>query len=325
MKKVMKIIGVLFGIVMALLLVSKINHEIQKKSELKKTNALIHITEIQGEKYAYSRFGDSAKTAVLIAGQGTISPLYDFKALASNLSTHMTLVIPERAGYGYSSIHNGSRDIDTILEQTRKTVFASEAKAPYVLIAHSMGALEAIRWAQKYPEEVRAIVGLDPAVPTVYDSFPIPPATIMNGVRFAVSCGGSRLISNLIPEYLTPHLNDEEKSEYRSLVHRVAFNKTVCNEMKAIKPNATKIKNAEQPNAIPKLFFISNGEEIPLQNWKETLSAYLQNTLNKEIITLDCGHYLHNYEPQRIAGAITTFLEKTALSDSLTSQQAGTL
>lgn len=34
-----------------------------------------------------------------------------------------------------------------------------------------MGFLEALRWAQKYPEEVAALVGLDPATPEVYQTF----------------------------------------------------------------------------------------------------------------------------------------------------------
>lgn len=37
-----------------------------------------------------------------------------------------------------------------------------------VLAAHSMGFLEALHWARKYPEEVSVLVGLDPAVPQVY-------------------------------------------------------------------------------------------------------------------------------------------------------------
>lgn len=36
---------------------------------------------------------------------------------------------------------------------------------PYVLCPHSLSGLEALYWAQKYPDEVEAIVGLDMAVP----------------------------------------------------------------------------------------------------------------------------------------------------------------
>ena len=32
---------------------------------------------------------------------------------------------------------------------------------PYVLCPHSLSGLEALYWAQKYPDEVEAIVGLD--------------------------------------------------------------------------------------------------------------------------------------------------------------------
>lgn len=36
---------------------------------------------------------------------------------------------------------------------------------PFVLAPHSMSGLEALYWAQQYPEEVKAIVGLDPVTP----------------------------------------------------------------------------------------------------------------------------------------------------------------
>ena len=48
---------------------------------------------------------------------------------------------------------------------------ALKVPTPVVLCAHSMGFLEALRWAQKYPEEVAALVGLDPATPEVYQTF----------------------------------------------------------------------------------------------------------------------------------------------------------
>ena len=55
-----------------------------------------------------------------------------------------------------------------MVEEYRRALAACGRPVPVVLAAHSMGFLEALHWASKYPEEVSALVGLDPAVPEVY-------------------------------------------------------------------------------------------------------------------------------------------------------------
>lgn len=41
-------------------------------------------------------------------------------------------------------------------------------KGPFILLPHSMSGLEAIRWKQMYPDDVKAIIGLDMATPKTY-------------------------------------------------------------------------------------------------------------------------------------------------------------
>ncbi len=47
----------------------------------------------------------------------------------------------------------------------------ADIKGPYLLIPHSMSGLEAIYWAQNFPNEVSGIVSIDMAVPYSYDGF----------------------------------------------------------------------------------------------------------------------------------------------------------
>ena len=78
------------------------------------------------------------------------------------------VLIPSKFGYGHSGLTDAPRDVDTVVEEYRGVLAALERPLPVVLAAHSMGFLEALHWARKYPEEVSALVGLDPAVPQVY-------------------------------------------------------------------------------------------------------------------------------------------------------------
>jgi len=82
------------------------------------------------------------------------------------------IAVVEKSGYGWSERCNSSRDIGTMLEETRKALDLSGENGPYVLFPHSMSGLEAIYWAQKYPDEVIAIIEMDPTTPGSIEVLP---------------------------------------------------------------------------------------------------------------------------------------------------------
>ena len=59
-----------------------------------------------------------------------------------------------------------------------------------------MSGLEALYWAQKYPDEVEAIIGLDMAVPDHYDEMNISIPTITLG-QYGAKLGITRWIPSL--------------------------------------------------------------------------------------------------------------------------------
>ncbi len=69
------------------------------------------------------------------------------------MSVDYRTVVVEKAGYGYSDVSDISRDIDTILEETREALTQAGEEGPYILYPHSMSGIEALYWAQKYPDE----------------------------------------------------------------------------------------------------------------------------------------------------------------------------
>ena len=221
--------------------------------------------------------GQGDHTFVLMAGSGTRFPTTDFKPLWSLLSTHSKVAIVDRAGYGWSDITKKSRDLDTMLDESREALKQAGLTAPYILVPHSMSGLEAIYWGQKYPDEVQAIIGLDPAVPEYYEKVKLPPLFVFSIISYL-----SRY------NILTPDM---------------------VNEAKHIKENAQKIKNNPLPSHIPIYYFISNGKGLRVENWEEILVNFLSNFKNHKHMTLDCGHYVHKHEAEKIASEIKLFIE----------------
>lgn len=103
--------------------------------------------------------GDGPETIVVLSGAGIASPILDFKNVSDSLSKKYKVVIVERAGYGYSEDSNQSRDVMEVLSETRQALSQANVSGPFIILSHSMASLESLAWQEKYPDEVKALVG----------------------------------------------------------------------------------------------------------------------------------------------------------------------
>lgn len=213
--------------------------------------------------------GQGEKTFVFMSGSGTACPTFDFKPLWSLLSKNHRIAVVEKAGYGWSDSTNNPRDIDTLINDSREALKLAGLEPPYILVPHSLSGLEAIYWAQKYPQEVKAIIGLDPRIPTFEK---MPPKI---GVKLFQLWG--------------------------------VFTSDMINEINYLRENMEKIKSLPLPKATPIYFFISTRNGI--RNWKELLTEYLSDFDLSKHAFLKCGHYVHRFEAVKIADEINAFVE----------------
>ncbi|WP_251035323.1 alpha/beta fold hydrolase [Paenibacillus polymyxa] len=193
MRVVLKRLGygalAILGVLLLIIVISFTNHTIKLKSELTiltPPGAMVNVNNHQMHVYTE---GAGSQTLVFLSGGGTSAPVLDFKALYSRLSEQYRIAVVEKAGYGFSETAKVSRDIDTILEETRTALTLSGQNPPYVLFPHSMSGIEALYWAQRYPNEVKAIIGLDPAIPEVYEAYPLPSVGMMSLTSFGSTNG----------------------------------------------------------------------------------------------------------------------------------------
>lgn len=120
------------------------------------------MVDVNGKMVHVYTEGEGDLTLVFMAGHGTSYPTLDFKPLWMRMVDNYRIAVVEKSGYGWSETSNTPRDLDTTLEETRLALEMAGEKSPYVLIPHSMSGLEAIYWAQKHPDEIKAIIGFDP-------------------------------------------------------------------------------------------------------------------------------------------------------------------
>lgn len=305
---------VLTGIISMFVLiiaVSFINHKIQLGKEEKLFVPTGQLVEVNGHQMHVYSEGDGEETLIFLSGGGTSSPVLDFKSLYSLLSDKYKIAVVEKAGYGFSEVTNTDRDIDTILGETREALLKAGVEGPYILFPHSMSGIEALKWAQVYPDEVNAIVGLDMAVPAAYNDFDINMFLVRLGA-FAANTGLTRWIPNLSESDAIKYgtLTDEEKELYKAVFFRRTSTKNMINEIKNIKANAQAVKETGKPN-VPMLLFSSNGKETGFdeEGWIDIQHDFVDKNDNATLIELDSSHYIHNIDYERIANESEKYLE----------------
>ena len=310
MKRVVKVIFVVIVAVLMLLLIICINHQIHLKMEKELRLPLGQMVEVDGNNMSIYVEGTGDTTLVFMSGGGTCSPILDFKSLYSLLSNKYRIVVVEKFGYGFSDVVDKKRGIESILADTRAALKAAGIEAPYILCPHSMSGIEALYWAQQYPEEILAIIGLDMAVPKSYQDYNIN-MTMLKLSQFASAIGITRLLPSVSDSdaIINGTLSNKEKEVYRAVFYDRTATITMLNEVKSIKENASKVEADNTPQ-IPMLLFVSNGDGTgwDKETWRSYQREYIANIENSKMIELDCPHYVHDYEYKAISESIIAFL-----------------
>jgi pimeloyl-ACP methyl ester carboxylesterase len=309
-KRVVKVIFIVIVAVLMLLLIICINHQIHLKMEKELRLPLGQMVEVDGNNMSIYVEGTGDITFVFMSGGGTCSPILDFKSLYSLLSNKYRIVVVEKFGYGFSDVVDKKRGIESILADTRAALKAAGIEAPYILCPHSMSGIEALYWAQQYPEEILAIIGLDMAVPKSYQDYNIN-MTMLKLSQFASAIGITRLLPSVSDSdaIINGTLSNKEKEIYRAVFYNRTATITMLNEVKSIKENASKVEADNTPQ-IPMLLFVSNGDGTGWgkETWRSYQREYIANIENSKMIELDCPHYVHDYEYKAISESIIAFL-----------------
>lgn len=309
-RKVMKVIIILLIAFIIVLVAIYINHRIRLNKEEALRTPLGKLVEVDGHQMSVYVEGNGDKTIVFLSGGGTCSPILDFKSLYATLSDDYRIVVVEKFGYGFSDVVDKERGIASILEDTRTALAKADIQGPYVLCPHSMSGIEALYWAQQYPEEVEAIVGLDMAVPGAYEDYKIN-MPMLKLSQFAARVGITRFLPGVAESDAIRYgtLSDTEKEIYRAVFYEKTATTTMLKEVECVKENAEIVGKNGVPK-VPMLLFVSNGRGTGWdeEEWREYQNSYIEHVENGKLINLDCSHYVHDYEYERISEEIRVFL-----------------
>ena len=135
---------------------------------------------------------------------------------------------------------------------------------------------------------------------------------LFGGPGGGAGAGITRFIPGLCESEAIKHgtLTEEEKEIYRAVFYRRTATVTMINESEAVKANAEKTA-AGGFVQLPVLMFISDGSGTGFEKdeWRRIAEEYISHIPGGRFIELDCPHYVHDYEYERIADEMKEFIE----------------
>ena len=111
--------------------------------------------------------GNGNTTIIFLAGSGVGCPVLEYKPVYRRMSDRYRIAVIEKAGYGLSGDATTERTVENLVEESRAALRILNIRPPYILAPHSYSGFEAIWWANTYPEEVKAVLGLDMGLPNM--------------------------------------------------------------------------------------------------------------------------------------------------------------
>ena len=283
-------------------------HRISLQKENEFLTPIGQKVEVNGHQMNVYVQGEGSETIVFLSGAGIASPILDFKNLTDSLSKKYKIVVVERAGYGFSEDSNQSRDVMEVLSETRQALSQANVTGPFIILSHSMASLESLAWQEKYPDEVKSLVGLDWALPASYEDLKD------NQALLTVAYWSSKIgLLRYFPEsfYIkNPTLTETERQQYKLLAYKQLMSQAMLHESRLVKENAKKVPSSINPK-IPTLLLVSNGEGtiFSQSEWQRYAEIFASDQSNVQVIYMDAPHELYHYQSHEIISRIKEFLE----------------
>lgn len=275
-------------------------HNVLNIYEQKRYKALGQLVEVDGKNMHVYTKGDGKNTIVLLSGLGTAAPVLDFEPLMNEMAKNNRIVVVEPFGYGWSDTTNKERTVENIVEEIRLALQKANIEGPYILMPHSTSGIYSMYYANKYPDEVKSIIGIDPTLPKALAYFDESAPTIPKYMSFVAPTGIARLALYMSPGDFLPladegTYSDENLKMTKNLSAWKVSNKNIVAETNEINHNIEKSIDMSFPPEMPVLIFTTEEENVN-KDGKSNITFYqteLSDVTSNKLVILEGHHYLH--------------------------------
>ena len=240
--------------------------------------------------YVYHLSGKGKPTIILESGMG--NDMTAWQSTMERFEEHSQVFAYNRAGFQGSTSKNTQRDGRTIVLELRELLKELNIPPPYILVGHSLGGLYMKLFANTFPDEVAAVVYIDPT---------------HHEMRQICKTPDGEYCVNEIPWWAKIILPDAVADEYKQLDRSLEFSSNVKNfpTVPVVVLSAGKI-----PKGVEEM----DKEWIDSKNWQKYFTTL--SPVSKHITCRSCGHHVHHDKPELVTEALDWVMEQLQIEDS---------
>ncbi len=302
-RKILRFFGILLIILLLVIAVLAVRHHIKCKSdrEIFADAYGEYFTTSHGEKINYTFYDSpSEELAVILPGYGCFTAHYEFDTFAERLKDDYKILIVEPLGVGLSDGTDRPRTVENYCEELHELMEYLDYDK-YTLIAHSLGGLYSLYYANKYTDEVEAFIGIDASVPHQSDDAPWiakPENTnklykVLRVVYFQT--GIQRVLTELsFDETMKqiPTLTDADRDKMLALYCTASMTETQMNEMAELAENMDRCYDMKFPEEVPVLYVLAKDNTDSMAAWEQVHKDIISSNDSK-VVVIEGEHYLH--------------------------------
>lgn len=292
------------------------------------------LQEVGGHRLHIDREGERGPVVVFESGIAASS--LSWKLVQPRVAEFARTCSYDRAGLGWSDASRTPPSLAVIVRDLRALLSGAGLPGPYIFVAHSFGGLVARWYASHYPEEIAALVLVDPLAACEW-AHPdgVHKRMLARGVhlsrrgkmlaRFGVvrlcldlAMAGARSLPKLVAKLTSGGANTPDKmtGEIRKLPREVwpmvkshwcrpkCF-EAMARHLELLPGNSEAALAAPVPEAIPVTVLAAfDCSEARLREYDEMTK---RSRAGRQVRMKDCGHWIHLDRPEAVVAAIREF------------------
>lgn len=320
-------------VIAVLLLTGMVYQWLGTKRDMRRHPPPGRMIDIGGGRLHLLEKGTGSPTVVFDAGlPGSV---LSWTQVQKDLSRLVRAVAYDRAGLGWSDAGRMPRNAEKITDELRSLLARAEIPPPYILVGHSFAGLTTRLYASRFPNEVAALVLVDPVGPGEW--FPLSEREkrrLKSGARlcrraallgkFGVTrlvgalarMGSGRLAKFAVLLISNGALSDgastvgplrklapEQRSVVGSFWVRSKFYEAMAGQIEALPESAAQVAHAGDRLDGKPVVVISAGTTSP-QRLAEQLEIVRLSSRGRHLVARSSGHWIQLDDPELVTGAI---------------------